>query len=59
MMFCLEESENVIIGGSGKGNILSFDVFTGKNLYGYGVMKKGACRNLKFDRSKTRLICAG
>lgn len=59
MVFCLEYSNDVVIGGSAKGNILAYDVFTGKSLYGYGVMKKGGCRNLKFNKNKDRLVCAG
>lgn len=48
-----------MLAGSDKGNVLAYDVFSGKPLYGYGVMKKGGCRLLKFNQNKNRLVCAG
>ena len=45
--------------GGAKGNLLTYDIFGGENLYGYGVMKNGGCRNLKFNEDKNRLVCAG
>lgn len=59
MIFCLESAEDVVLAGSDKGSVLAYDIFTGKSLYGYGVMKKGGCRNLKFNKNKSRLVCAG
>ena len=59
MVFALEEAYGVLVAGSGKGNVLAFDLSTGESLYGYGVMKKGACRNLGVNSSKNRLVCAG
>ncbi len=45
--------------GSGKGNLLAYDVFNGKGLWGFGVGKKGAVRNLVRNREGTRVGCAG
>ena len=59
MIFCLEESSNVIFAAGAKGNVLAYDLFNGDNLYAYGVIKNGGCRNLKFNHLKNRLVCAG
>jgi len=48
----------VIIAGTIK-NILAYDLYSGEMLYGFGAMKKGDCRLLGLNESKTRLICAG
>ena len=47
-----------MVGTSG-GNIVAVDSKDGNILYGYGVMKKGECRLLGFNKDKTRLVCAG
>lgn len=46
MVFYLEEVFGTILAATAKGNILAYDLQTGKSLYGYGVMKKGGCRLL-------------
>lgn len=40
-------------------NILAFDLDGGESLYGFGVLKKGDCRNLGINEERTRLVCAG
>lgn len=55
----VEEAYDTILAASGKGNLLSFDLYSGEPLYGYGVMKKGACRLLGLNQEKTRVVCAG
>ena len=59
MIFAVERNDNLIILGTGGGNILVYDAQTNECLYGYGVMKKGCCRLLGLNRKKTRLVCAG
>ena len=59
MVFYLEEVFETIVASTAKGNILSYDLYTGEPLYGYGVMKKGGCRLLGLNQEKTRLVCAG
>ena len=61
MVFALEHADGVLLAGSGKGNVLAYDLKNGECLYGYGVMKKGACRLLgtNLGKSKNRLVCAG
>jgi WD40 repeat protein len=59
MVFCLEEVFGTILASTAKGNVLGYDLQTGKALYGYGVMKKGGCRQLGVNEDKTRLVCAG
>lgn len=46
MVFYVEEAFGTIIAATAKGNILSYDLHTGKPLYGYGVTQKGGCRLL-------------
>lgn len=48
----------IFIATSG-GNVVGVDATNGDILYGYGVMKKGECRLLGFNKDKTRLVCAG
>lgn len=59
MLFCLEGLDDTLLAGSEKGNVLAYDIFSGKPLYGYGTMKKGACRIIKLNKHKNRLVCAG
>lgn len=59
MVFYVEEAFETIIASTAKGNILSYDLYSGESLYGYGVMKKGGCRLLGLNAEKTRLVCAG
>jgi hypothetical protein len=50
MLFCLEGVDDTLLVGSEKGNVLGYDIFSGKCLYGYGTMKKGACRIIKLNK---------
>lgn len=59
MLFCVEEVLGTILVGTGKGNVLSYDLHTGEPLFGYGVMKKGGCRLMAVSEDRTRLVCAG
>lgn len=59
MVFYVEEAFDTIIASTAKGNILSYDIFSGEALYGYGVTKKGGCRLLGLNNEKTRLVCVG
>ena len=59
MVFFVEEVFGTIVAGTAKGNILSYDLYSGEPLYGYGVMKKGGCRLIGVNQQKTRMICAG
>jgi hypothetical protein len=46
----MEGVDDTLLVGSEKGNILAYDVFSGNCLYGYGAMKKGACRIIKLNK---------
>ncbi len=59
MLFSLEGVDDTLLAGSEKGNVLAYDIFSGKPLYGYGTMKKGACRIIKLNKQSNRLVCAG
>lgn len=59
MLFAMEQVEDVTIVGTGGGNILAYDNYSGECLYGFGVMKKGVCRLLGLNKNRTRLACAG
>lgn len=59
MLFSLEGVDDTLLVGSEKGNVLAYDIFSGKPLYGYGAMKKGACRIIKLNQKRNRLVCAG
>ena len=59
MLFAVERCKDLLILGTGGGNVLVYDLQSGECLYGYGVMKKGCCRLLGLNTNKTRLACAG
>ena len=59
MLFAVERMDDLLVFGTGAGNILVYDSKMSECLYGYGVMKKGCCRLLGLNKKKTRLACAG